>query len=236
MVKAITFDFWNTLYIIPSDKCLSSLRIQRLDKILRVAGWEFSPEKLRAALKYGWQKAWFQQRAFGEETTPRGHVKDILEKLGVDPAKGDVGETAYQAYTTTLLDLPPVVNEGVLETLPLLAGEYKLAIICNTGATPGAILRELLKKDGLIDYFGVMVFSDEVGFAKPSTRIFNYALEHLGIANSADAAHIGDDAITDVIGAKKAGMKAVWLAPGENWAVPEADYHVRKVNELIKLF
>ncbi len=236
MIKAITFDFWNTLYIIPSDKCLSSLRIQNLDGILRKAGWEFSPEEMRTAFKYGWQKAWFQQRAFGEETTPRGHVKDILEKLGLDPVPSDVEEAAYQAYTRTLLELPPVVNEGVLDTLATLAGKYKLAIICNTGATPGAILRQLLKKDGLYTYFGVLVFSDEVGFAKPSTRIFNYTLEHLGIANPADAAHIGDDAITDVIGAKKAGMKAIWLAPGEDWAVPEADYHVQKVNELIKLF
>lgn len=236
MIKAITFDFWNTLYIIPSDKCLSSLRIQNLDRILRSAGWQFSPEEIRAALKYGWQKAWYQQRAFGEETTPRGHVKDILAELGIDPAASDVEEAAYQAYTRTLLDLPPVVNEGVLETLPVLAGKFKLAVICNTGATPGAILRELIKKDGLYNYFKVLVFSDEVGFAKPSTRIFKYALEHLDVANPADAAHIGDDAITDVIGAKRSGMKAVWLAPHQDWAVPEADYHVRKVNELIKLF
>lgn len=159
-----------------------------------------------------------------------------MEKLGIGPANSDIEEAAYRSYTRTLLDLPPVINEGVLETLPVLADKYKLAVICNTGATPGAILRELIKKDGLYDYFGVLVFSDEVGFAKPSTRIFNYALEHLGIANPADAAHIGDDAITDVIGAKKTGMKAVWLAPGELWAVPEADYHVQNVNELINLF
>ncbi|MDD3267935.1 MAG: HAD family hydrolase [Syntrophomonadaceae bacterium] len=235
MIKAITFDFWNTLYKIPSDKCLSSIRIQNLDTILQEAGLKFSPEEIRAAFKHSWQKAWYQQRAYGEEITPRGHVTDILEKLGVGPRTADIEDSAYLAYTRALLELPPVVNEGVLETLPLLAGKYKLAVICNTGATPGVILRELVKKDGLYDYFGFMVFSDEVGFAKPSIKIFNYTLKHLGIVSS-DAAHIGDDAITDVIGAKKAGMTAVWLAPGEKWAVPEADFHVQNVNELIRLF
>ncbi|MDD2619981.1 MAG: HAD family hydrolase [Syntrophomonadaceae bacterium] len=234
MIKAITFDFWNTLYKIPADKCLSSIRIKDFGAILRQAGLEFSPEDLRVAFKTSWQHAWYQQRAYGLDITPRGHVKGILEKLEI-PMTTELEKAAYEAYTRALQELPPVVNDGVRETLPLLADKYRMAVICNTGATPGVILRELVKKDGLDDYFAFMVFSDEVGFAKPSVEIFDYTLKKLGIVNSA-AAHIGDDAITDVIGAKKAGMKAVWLAPDEDWAVPEADYHIWNVNELLKLF
>lgn len=234
LIKAITFDFWNTLYKIPADKCLSSIRIRDFGKVLQGQGFEFAPEEIRAAFQQSWQKAWFQQRAYGEDITPRGHVKDILAKLAVSLGP-EIEEKAYEAYTGALLQLPPLVNDGVCETLPILAGQYKLAVICNTGATPGAILRELIKKNGLHEYFDFLVFSDEVGIAKPSRLIFDYTLKYLGIVNC-EAAHIGDDAITDVIGAKKAEMTAVWLAPAEDWAVPEADYHVRNVNELIRIF
>ncbi|MEN6350767.1 MAG: HAD family hydrolase [Syntrophomonas sp.] len=233
-IKAITFDFWNTLFVIPSDQCLSSKRIRDIGSVLKEVDLELPAEKVREAFKYGWQQAWFKQRAFGEEISPRGQVRYIIEKMGIN-ISGEIEDKIYQVYTRALLQIPPLLNEGVRQTLPLLAEKFKLAVICNTGATPGAVLREIVANEGLEEFFTVMIFSDEVGIAKPSPRIFEYTLEHLTIENHA-AAHIGDDPITDVIGAKKAGMTAVWLAPEKEWKVPEADYHVRCVNELLTLF
>ena len=234
MIKAITFDFWNTLYVIPADQSLSERRVKDMGTVLEAAGLKVAPQLMREAFKYGWYKAWYQQRAYGKEISPSGQVQYIIEKLGVKLSSA-TEDKIFLAYTGTLLEVPPVINHDVLETLPALAQKYKLAIICNTGATPGTVLRKIVNKDKLDVYFKVMVFSDEVGFAKPSTQIFNYTLQHLGIENHA-AVHIGDDPITDAIGAKRAGMTSVWLAPEEQWAVPEADYHVCSVKELLTLF
>ncbi|MEN6462631.1 MAG: HAD family hydrolase [Syntrophomonas sp.] len=234
MIEAITFDFWNTLFKIPDDTVISKQRISNFYKVLLIGGYEVKVEDVATAFRECWEHANFCQRAYGREITPRGHVDFILKRLNLNLA-GNIWDRVYHTYTTTLLEIPPVLNDDVKETLPVLAERYKLAVICNTGVTPGLILREFIKNNQLQNYFKMMVFSDEVGWAKPNVNIFRYTLEGIKVENS-KAAHIGDDPITDIIGAKKAGMKAVWLAPNANWAVPECDYHVRSVKKLIDLF
>jgi len=91
-----------------------------------------------------------------------------------------------------------------------------------------------MKKDQLFDYFDHLVFSDEVVYAKPDPRIFKLTLEQLGCGPEM-AIQVGDDPITDIIGARRAGMKAVRLAPETEWRLPEADYHIIKVPELLNV-
>ncbi len=74
-----------------------------------------------------------------------------------------------------------------------------------------------------------------MAWSKPNAAIFKYTLENIKIT-SQQAAHIGDDENTDVAGAKAAGMTAVWLAPDKTYMVPEADYHVQSVRELLNIF
>ena len=91
-----------------------------------------------------------------------------------------------------------------------------------------------MKKEKLDEYFQVLVFSDEVAWAKPNIRIFRHTLGQLGLEPQ-EAVHVGDDPITDVIGARKTGMKAVWLAPEARWAVPECDWHIKELRELMDI-
>lgn len=233
-IEAITFDFWNTLFKISDNNLVTKRRIKKFYEVLRIDGYKTRVEDVATAFKECWQHANFCQCAYGQEITPRGHVDFILQRLNLN-LSASTWELAYHVYTTTLLEIPPLLNDNVKETLPVLAKRYKLAVICNTGASPGSVLREFIKNNQMEDRFQMMVFSDEVGWAKPNVNIFRYTLEGIKV-DSSRAAHIGDDAITDIIGARKAGMKAVWLAPRANWAVPECDYHVRSVKELINLF
>ncbi|MBC7075805.1 MAG: HAD family hydrolase [Syntrophomonadaceae bacterium] len=233
MLQAITFDFWNTLYKLSAHKEVASKRAWDVKEALGELGFDFSVAEISAVFKATWEKAYFYQRVYGKEIGPRGHIKEILKQIGVTLGT-DAEEKVYSAYTGTLLEMPPEVNHGVSEILSLFSQRFKLAVICNTGVTPGIILRKIMARDGIIDWFDFLVFSDEVGFAKPSEKIFQYTLKNLNMGNN-NAVHIGDDAITDVIGAKKAGMKAAWLAPGADWAVPEADYHIRSIRELAGL-
>lgn len=233
MDRGITFDFWNTLYRIQSHSVVSNTRAQKVGAILERHGYVISGTELQAGFHYAWEQAAYNQRACGYDMGPRGQFRCFQEKLQIQ-LENDTAEQVYQAYTRTLLDFPPHLNEGVAETLPALADRYRLAVICNTGVTPGAILRKFLAADGMDQYFQFMLFSDETGFAKPNPEIFACALRHLGCSPSRSA-HIGDDPITDVIGAKLSGMTAIWLAPGQTWTVPEADYHVNNVKELLTL-
>lgn len=234
MIAALTFDFWNTLYKPPADQTASVRRALDVQRVLAMYDYHFSIEEIRGAFKEAWGAASRRQRTEGIDITPEGHLKIIREKLNLRLTAA-VLPALYNAYTQTLLSVSPQLNDEVLETLPVLAQNYSLAVICNTGVTPGKILRQIMQKDQIDKYFGFLVFSDEVGFSKPSEKIFRLTLDEIG-ARSNNSAHIGDDALTDIQGAKRAGMSTVWLAPDEEVRVAEADYHISRVGELLTIF
>lgn len=86
-----------------------------------------------------------------------------------------------------------------------------IGLISNTGMTPGFILRQVLRKEGVADFFDVLLFSDEVGVRKPERAIFDMVVEKLR-AKSSEVVHIGDDLRSDVWGAKNAGFRAIHLS------------------------
>lgn len=114
-----------------------------------------------------------------------------------------------EAYGRPALLAPPRVDEGALPALrTLCARGYTLAVVSNTMRTPGAILRRLLDRYGLLGCFTHTTFSDEVGVRKPAPAIFALALEAVG-GEPATAVHVGDDPVLDVQGARAAGMRVI---------------------------
>ncbi|NLJ73098.1 MAG: HAD family hydrolase [Syntrophomonadaceae bacterium] len=233
MLDTITFDFWNTLYELPSKEIVDNT-IQNLFLVLNEADYKLPHSEVAEAFGKAWNFANDMQREKGIDIKPIGQVDKLLEFLNID-LEPKWQEEFYTAYTDTLLAYPPSLKEGVAQTLPVLAERFKLGLICNTGITPGLGLRKLMASDGILDYFTVLTFSDELGISKPKKDIFIHTLSLLD-SNSKYAAHIGDDATTDVWGSKNAGMTSIWLAPLAEYPVVYADYHVRKVIELITLF
>jgi FMN phosphatase YigB (HAD superfamily) len=234
LLRAITFDFWDTLYKAPQGQDQAGRRVAAFKQVLRSMGHMVKEEAIRAAILASWRYANDYQREYGLDITPKGHLDFLLQHLRLDLTLPE-WQLAYQVYTSSLLGHPPRLNEGVLDTLPRLAGTYKLGLICNTGISPGKVLREIMQADDIFGWFDFMVFSDEVGWAKPNVKIFNYALENLQVKNT-EAAHVGDDSITDITGAKKAGMTAVWLAPEGINRCTDCDYQIRSIDDLIDLF
>jgi putative hydrolase of the HAD superfamily len=56
----------------------------------------------------------------------------------------------------------------------------------------------------------VVLSSEDVGCYKPHQSLFRTACEHLGISPSA-AVYVGDSPPLDVVGARNAGLTAIWL-------------------------
>jgi FMN phosphatase YigB (HAD superfamily) len=63
---------------------------------------------------------------------------------------------------------------------------------------------------GWSGYFDTVTFTQEVGVQKPDSRVFRFALERAG-KQAAESLYVGDSWEADILGAKAAGMKAVWL-------------------------
>lgn len=236
MLQAITFDFWDTLYKIPRGQGAFKRRVAVFQEVMMEMGHPVDTDSIREAFYDSWQYANHYQIECGLDLTPRGQLEFVLNQLDISLAMTE-WRKAYEAYTSIRRECPPRLNDGVLEVLPVLAGRYKLAVICNTGVSPGLILRDLMRADGIFDYFTITVFSDEVRWAKPNTKIFEHTLRQLEVPGHA-AAHVGDNSNTDVAGARAAGMLTVWLAPEADISeiTAECDYHIRSLSELLQLF
>jgi len=140
------------------------------------------------------------------------HVRAILAAL--DPGlprrmSAEVMTRLVDAYSRPALLVPPAVDDGALAALTTLASRgYTLALVSNIMRTPGATLRKLLERYGLLGCFKHTTFSDEVGVRKPDPEIFALTLRAVG-GEPAAAVHVGDDEILDVHGARRAGMRAI---------------------------
>ncbi|HXA27893.1 MAG TPA: HAD family hydrolase [Candidatus Angelobacter sp.] len=82
--------------------------------------------------------------------------------------------------------------------------------ICSNAPYRPASMREQLAHVGLLPLLDAVVFSSEVGWRKPSPRIFAAALAALG-ADPRTTVHVGDRLREDVDGAHAAGLRAILL-------------------------
>jgi len=96
-------------------------------------------------------------------------------------------------------------------TLAALATKYKLGVV----AKPSELLIAALKRDGLMQYFDVVVYPEQVDLGRtPSARMWKRALEETGV--QADrAVHVGNRMDYDIRPAKQAGLHTIWLLRGE---------------------
>lgn len=98
--------------------------------------------------------------------------------------------------------------EDSLPVLDRLKGlGIKLGLISNL-ATP---YKKPVQALGIESYFDVIIFSCDVGLAKPDSSIYKLALEQLG-SSPAETIMIGDSYKSDVIGSSKAGITGIHLA------------------------
>src|SRR6202166_1025014 len=92
--------------------------------------------------------------------------------------------------------------DDVRPALDRLRSRYRLFAVSNGNAD--------LQRCGIGDLFEGHVTAAAAGAAKPDARIFS-ALKRLAGVSAAEVLHVGDDPLADVVGARQAGMQAVWL-------------------------
>ena len=88
---------------------------------------------------------------------------------------------------------------------------------------------------GIAPLFDAIVVSGELDIHKPDRRIFDHAAELLGVSNG-ECVFVGDDPISDITGARNAGMEAVWL--DHHWKEDpfEGDASVHRVRSVTEYF
>lgn len=199
-IRAVTYDCWGTLLQDRDFEGATEIRVSALRRFV-----DLDKDEASRLLDEAWSRhddAWKQVETFG----PGRMAAYCLEARGIFDDEPIAQLTKEFEEASMRSGVIPV--GGALDTLQRLeeAG-IRRALICDTGFTPGRVVRQLLEAAGLVEYLEVLCFSDEVGVPKPGNEIFAKALAELGM-RPPEALHVGDLRRTDIAGAHDMGMHA----------------------------
>ena len=222
-IEAVTLDFGNTLVPVPAG----GLR----GVVAQTAGGmaeRFGPFAVEDVL-HAWHEE--RERQFREEV-PQFREVDMAQRItrilarlrGMAPPPGelrwddaaaallsDPAEVAWalEVYESAFVaTLPPEPAAGGL--LRRLADRYRLAILSNWPLA--ATIDRYVEAAGWSPYLAAVVVSQRVGTIKPHPAIFAAARTALGEPPPSSICHVGDDWAADIVGAKRAGWRAAYLA------------------------
>jgi putative hydrolase of the HAD superfamily len=137
----------------------------------------------------------------------RARVREMLVAQGgahLDDATADGWFAGY----TTHFEAAWTTYDDVGAALAMLASrELAVGIVTNVDANHQ---RRKLELVGLGGRFDVVVGLDTLGFGKPDPRVFRHACQLLGTQPCATF-FVGDRLDHDAVGARDAGLRAVWL-------------------------
>jgi putative hydrolase of the HAD superfamily len=215
MIKAVTFDLWDTIVYDDTDepkRAARGLRSKRDER--RHLVWQalerLGPlDQATVDIAYdvadaAFNKVWHEQHI---TWTIAERLQVVLDGLGRSLPEADF-EAVVEAHEVMEVEIYPDAIEGIAEALEALSQRYKLCIVSDTIVTPGTGLRALLAKHGLTDYFSGFAFSDEVGRSKPHHAMFESAARQLGV-EFFEMVHVGDRDHNDVKGPQALGAKAI---------------------------
>ncbi len=204
-VKAVTFDFWNTIARSRSGEAMVKARHEAVTAACEAHDLGVEAELLAATLQ-GVTASYEGSWSAGTHFHPSEGAEMLVAALGIE---GAGREAVTEAFLTAGRGAKLELSSDIRPCLETLSERgLRLGIVCDVGFTGGELLREFLDREGLLGHFSGWAFSDEVGHYKPAPQIFEAALSSLG-ADPAEAAHVGDLRRTDITGAAAIGMTTI---------------------------
>lgn len=161
--------------------------------------------------------------------------RELYEELMMNlTMKNDVTVDKLLDYWFSEFFKCTVLMDGAIDLLKeLKLRQVKLGLITN-----GSIQSQNAKIDQvrIREYFDDVIVSDEVQLKKPDKRIFEMAIERLGVEPESSL-YIGDHPVNDIKGATNAGLSAVWYKGFMEWdkTIEEPKYIINGLSDLIKI-
>jgi len=196
----VIFDLWNTLIHDPSkeihEKIANLLKFENRQDFWDYCDKNFFHKKITF---YKFLKELIEQRKLPEKTF------DKIKKLWEESKKH--------------VNLFP----DTIETLGRLKKNYKLVLLSNTSKEEG---REAIAGLDIEKYFDNVIFSCEIGLAKPNPKIFQLIIESMNVKPE-EIVMIGDNLEMDIVPARMLGFKTFLIDTrkkyteyqNENWYV-----------------
>jgi len=212
-IKAVIFDAYGTLL--------------RNDDLALIPRRIVADHGLSARVEDVW-RAWSELYYEATQVVPFRTLREIeahilprvLRQFDVGADAAPYVELFFQV--TTKVELYPETR-GVLEAL----GDMRAAILSNADHEHVAAWDFTLPVE-------FVLISESVGAYKPHRRVFEHALERLGLTPH-DVLHVGDSDVDDVKGAREAGLRVAWVnrdGRRRRPDVPAPDFEIRDLSEL----
>ena len=222
-VRAICFDLDNTLWdvwpvIMRAEQKMYDFLAQRYPRVVA----NVTIEMMRSAREQT-AAAYPQMRhdfSFLRKQTLRDHAREF----GYAEA---MAEEAFDAFIQARNEVD--LYADVLPALEQLRTRYRLFTASNGNADLGRI--------GIAHFFERTIAARQVGALKPEPAIFRKVIEGTDL-QAHEVVYVGDDPLLDVVGARGAGMQAIWIDRQASEWPPEiepAAHTVRSLTELTQL-
>ena len=207
---AITFDFHETL-----ARCDAWFALEVRELAPAFLAWraaqdgEFVAPDMLAGAAGAYRDLRRRIVEHGRELTAEGCVERVLRQLGMRVEPAEVARGVEALMRDRLAEVEPL--PGAVELVRALADAgVPLGVVSSAVYHP--FLEWSLVRLGVRDAFAVVTSSASAGYYKSRPEIFWRALEALG-APAERSVHVGDSHRFDVEGARRAGMRTVWVRP-----------------------
>ncbi len=214
-ITAVTFDLWQTLLLDRPEmgRIRTQARLQGTQEALAPVGEGYGIDHIERAYQEGVRRCQRIREAHRDVSFDE-QVRIFVNCIG-DGLAERIPSTVFReiaaCYADSFFEYPARPHPQGVEVLQAVRDMgLRMGMVSNTGMTPGVSFRRFLAEHGMLEFFGALTFSDEVGFAKPACAMFSLTLDQLG-ASPAQAVHVGDSIFLDVAAAKACGLRTVWI-------------------------
>ncbi|MCS7276210.1 MAG: HAD-IA family hydrolase [Dehalococcoidia bacterium] len=250
-IKAVLFDLGDTLWHFPNmppQEVVRAETVARIRRLLQRWGHSMDGDRyflgrdIRLAVEEATERAFW-----GDLKSP--DYPELCRQVAARHGLELTREQAEELWDTWNLGgrfLGRQLFPDVIPTLEQLkARGFRLGAVTNRGWSGPRFWREL-DDLGLAPFFETVAVSCEVGYLKPHPRIFQVALEDMGLRPE-ETAMVGDSLRADVAGARALGMLAIWRRPPRDEPVEETadrpqddgevapDYTIDSIAQLLEL-
>ncbi len=209
-IRAIAFDVNGTLVEIWTD--------EHMEQIFRAVGHYLTYQGItlrRHQVRDRYFEIMKQQQKASPEKYPEFDAVRIWRQLVAE----NVSEFTHRLPPEKLEQVPLFLAEmyrgisrrklrlypGVREMLDAVRGTMPMALVTDAQSV---YARAELHKVGIGDYFDPIVVSGDHGFRKPDRRLFQYAVEAMGVP-AENTLYVGNDMHRDIYGARRAGLQTM---------------------------